>query len=52
MRSFVQSQFVAFHAFEISAPVRTASSISMPFDSLIIVSSIGSPDADRGPPIS
>jgi hypothetical protein len=31
MRSFVQSQFVAFHAFEIY-PVRTASSISTPFD--------------------
>jgi hypothetical protein len=52
MRSFVQSQFVAFHAFETSPPVRTASSISTLFESLIIVSSIGSPEADRGPPIS
>ena len=52
MSSFVQFQFLVFHASEISLPVRTASRISTPFDSLIIVSSIGSPEADRGPPIS
>lgn len=52
MRSFVQFQLVVFHAFEITPRLRMASSISTPFDSLIIVSSIGSPETDRGPPIS
>jgi hypothetical protein len=53
LRSFVQFQFVAFHKFEISAPLRrVAGNISAPFDSAIIVSSIGSPETDRGPPRS
>jgi len=53
MRSFTQFQLVAFHAFEISTPLRRATSrISAPLDSLIVVSSIGPPEADRGPPVS
>jgi len=53
LRSFVQFQFGAFRAFQISMPLRRAAgSISAPFDSGIIVSSIGSPETDRGPPLS
>jgi len=53
MRSFIQFQFVAFHAFQISAPFRRATgNISRPPDAVIIVSSIGSPETDRGPPRS
>jgi len=51
MRSFIQLQFVTLHTFEISAPLQPdAGSISAPFDSRIVVSSIGSPETDRGPP--
>jgi hypothetical protein len=52
MRNFMQFHLVAFQAFEISPPLGTASGISTPFNSLIVVSSIGSPEADRGPPVS
>jgi hypothetical protein len=53
MRSFIQLQFVTLPAFEISAPLQhTASCIAVPFDSRIVVSSIGSPETDRGPPHS
>jgi hypothetical protein len=53
LRGLVQSQFVAFHKFEISTPLRrVAGNISAPLDSAIIVSSIGSPETDRGPPRS
>jgi hypothetical protein len=53
MRSFIQFQFVAFHAFQISAPLkRAAGNISRPPDAVIIASSIGSPETDRGPPRS
>jgi len=53
MRSFIQFQFVTLHASEISAPLQhAAGSISVPFDSRIVVSSIGSPETDRGPPRS
>jgi hypothetical protein len=49
----VQFQFVAFHGFEISTPLRRVTgNISAPFDSTIIISSIGSPETDRGPPRS
>jgi hypothetical protein len=51
VRSFVQSQFIAYHAFETSTLLRCAvSNISAPSDSVIVVSSIGSPETDRGPP--
>jgi hypothetical protein len=53
IRGFAQFQFVTFHAFEISTPLqRAAGSIPAPFDFVIIVSSIGSPETDRGPPAS
>lgn len=53
LRGFVQFQFVAFHTFEISTPLlRTTGNISAPLDSAIIVSSVGSPETDRGPPRS
>lgn len=53
LRGFVQFQFGAFQTFEISTPLpRVAGNISAPFDSAIIVSSIGSPETDRGPPCS
>ncbi len=53
VRSFAPFQFVAFRAFVISAPLQpTAGNISAPSDSVIIVSSNGSPETDRGPPAS
>jgi hypothetical protein len=53
VRSFAAFQFVTFRAFVISAALRqTAGNISAPPDSVIIVSSIGSPETDRGPPTS
>ena len=53
LRSLVRRQFVVFRTFEISTPLRrTASNISAPFDSMIMVSSVGSPETDRGPPCS
>jgi hypothetical protein len=53
MRSFVQIQFVAFRAFQISTPLlRSPGNLPAPSDSVIIVSSIGSPETDRGPPRS
>jgi hypothetical protein len=52
MRTFVQFPIEAFDAFEISTPLGMASRIATRFDSLITVSSIGSPEADRGPPSS
>lgn len=51
LRSFLQFHFAAFFTFEISTPFRCASStISVPSDSVIIASSIGTPETDRGPP--
>ncbi|HKR29373.1 MAG TPA: hypothetical protein VJT08_02790 [Terriglobales bacterium] len=53
MRSFVPFQFVTLHAVETSVSVPyTGGHISLPLDSVIIVSSIGSPETDRGPPRS
>lgn len=54
VRGFVQAQVAALHAFEASTPLRrTASCISAPFGSgIIIISAIGSPETDRGPPRS
>jgi hypothetical protein len=53
MRSFVQLQLATLHACQISDSVQqTASNIPVPFDSGIVVSSIGSPETDRGPPNS
>jgi hypothetical protein len=53
VRGFVQFQLVAFHRFDTSAPLqRAVSSISPPLVSVILASSIGSPETDRGPPRS
>jgi hypothetical protein len=53
MRSFVQLQFLTRPASEISVPLRReAGNIAAPDDGVIIVSSIGSPETDRGPPNS
>ncbi len=53
MHTFVQFQFVALHAAEIVSPLaRPARRISIPSDSFILISSIGSPETDRGPPNS
>jgi hypothetical protein len=52
MRSFIPFQFVALHATQASAPLQPAGYISPAFDSVIIFSSIGPPETDRGPPRS
>lgn len=53
MRSFVPFQFVSLHAADTSVPLQYAAGhISLPMDSVIIISSIGSPETDRGPPRS
>jgi len=53
MRSFVHFQFVSLRALTISAPLhRVASNISALLDSVIVVSSVGPPETDRGPPRS
>jgi hypothetical protein len=53
MRSFVPFQFVSLNAGQTSVPFQyTAGHISLPLDSVIIISSIGSPETDRGPPRS
>jgi hypothetical protein len=53
LRSFAQFQFVAFHKFEISAPLLPAAyNLAAPLGLDIVVSSIGSPQTDRGPPRS
>lgn len=53
LRSLAQFQFAELHRFEIPSPLRHAGGkVSLPFNSVIIVSSIGSPETDRGPPRS
>ena len=53
LRSFLKFQFVAFDRFEISTPLRCIpGKVSALPDSAMIVSSIGSPQTDRGPPRS
>ncbi len=52
MRSFIQFQFVTLAVFEIAAPFKRMGSNSVPCGSVIAVSSIGSPETDRGPPRS
>lgn len=53
MRSFVQFQVAEFSRFELPAPLRPVpGNISMPIVSAIVLSSIGSPHTDRGPPNS
>lgn len=51
LRSLAQFQFAELQRFEIASPLRHASSkVSLPLNSVTIVSSIGSPETDRGPP--
>lgn len=53
LRGFVLFQFVAIKPFQILAPLQLiASNVSTPLDSVIIVSSVGPPETDRGPPSS
>jgi hypothetical protein len=52
MRSFIPLQFVALHAIQTSAPLLRVGNVSPAFDSVMIVSSIGLPETDRGPPLS
>jgi hypothetical protein len=50
LRSFIQLHFASFHAAEISVPVLTASKVASPSRVVIMVSSVGPPETDRGPP--
>ena len=53
LSSLAQFQFAELHRFEIPSPLRhVGGKVSSPFHSVIIVSSIGSPETDRGPPRS
>jgi hypothetical protein len=53
LRGLVQFYFPAFNEVESSAQLNSISGkISVPFGSRIIVSSVGSPETDRGPPRS
>jgi len=53
LRSLAQFQFVELRRFEIPSPLRQGDGgVSLPFDSRIVVLSIGSPETDRGPPRS
>jgi hypothetical protein len=53
LRSLGQFQFLAFDRCEICAPLRSVGGMTLARpDSRIIVSSIGSPETDRGPPSS
>jgi hypothetical protein len=53
IRGFVQPKFAAFHGVEISIPLRcVAGRVSAPSDVPVVVSSVGSPETDRGPPRS
>ena len=53
VRGFAQFQFTEFRKFEIAGPLRQVEGrISRPRNAAILVSSIGSPETDRGPPTS
>jgi hypothetical protein len=53
MRGFIPFQSVTLPAFEISSPLNhTDGKVSAPLNAVIVVSSIGSPETDRGPPRS
>lgn len=52
-RSLAQFQPLELRRFEIPSPLRQGDGgVSLPFDSRIVVLSIGSPQTDRGPPRS
>jgi len=50
LRSFVQLHFASFRAAEISVPLLAAGNIASPSRVVIVVSSVGFPETDRGPP--
>jgi len=53
LRGLLSFQFIAFRSIEIVTPLEVAlSGVSAASDSKIIVSSVGSPETDRGPPLS
>ncbi len=53
VRSFIPFQFATLPAFETSPPLKhTDGNVSAPLNAVIGVSSIGSPETDRGPPRS
>jgi len=53
LRTFVQFYCAFGDAWQSSAPLRsTAGTVAWPLNAPIIVSSIGSPQTDRGPPLS
>ena len=53
IRGFVQAKLAAFHRIEISIPLcRVAGGIPTPSDFPVVISSIDSPETDRGPPRS
>jgi hypothetical protein len=53
LRSLAQFQFAEFRRFATSGPLRyTGGRISLPLNPVIILSSIGSAQTDRGPPRS
>jgi hypothetical protein len=53
MRSFIPFQFATLPVFEISSPLKhTGGNVSAPLKAVIVISSMGSPETDRGPPRS
>ncbi|MGH9538899.1 MAG: hypothetical protein ACRD3H_13310, partial [Terriglobales bacterium] len=51
LRGLAQFQIAEFQRFELSTPLADpAGRVAVPAKSVIIVSSIGSPETDRGPP--
>jgi len=52
LRSFIQLHFASFAATEISVPVLAATKVASPSRTVIVVSSVGPPETDRGPPRS
>jgi hypothetical protein len=53
MRGLLQFQVLPFRTFQISGPLeRTAGNISAALDFFLQLTSVGSPETDRGPPRS
>jgi len=50
LRSFIQLHFVSIQTAEISIPLLVASKVPSPSRVVIVVSSVGPPETDRGPP--
>src|SRR5689334_7696131 len=53
MRDFIQFHFIRFSAFVLSTPLPSpTANLRLPGEPVILVSSVGSPETDRGPPHS